>query len=322
MVDVVGRIPFGQQLVQRRPQRVDIAAFIGLDVADHLGRGVAVGAEIDGVALLAGFEQPHDPEVRDNHPAVAAHHDVGRLHVAVDDRAGAVAAGRGGAVVGVDVVKGVCDLDRDVQEPGLAERLGLAHHGRQVAASDEFLREVVVAAVLEIVPDGHDVRVVEFGQRRGLLHKALLGLCTLGRVGLRQHLLDDAGRGGGRVMGQVDRPHAALREVAVDGIPAGAQRRPGRQRPLPDQCGAAAGKGQGVRAERGSAVVTEGAGSCVEACTVGASHRGQRGGTSRSEISLNVPGPCSSRTARRGGGAENSRENEASNPRAGGVYMT
>ncbi len=159
------RRPAGHHLVDHHPQRPDIRAGIGGLAVELLGGHVgrrAHGRAGAGDAGLVG--ELGDAEVDDLHPSVGSHHDVARLHVAVDDP---LLMGAGEA--GGDLLGDPHRLDQG-ERPALdpvAQRLPLAQgHGDEQRA---------VAGLVDLV-DRADGRVVERRRRPGLADEALLAL--------------------------------------------------------------------------------------------------------------------------------------------------
>ena len=83
--------------------------------------------------------------------------------------------------------------------------------------------QIVVAALTEVIIDSRQVRMVKRGQYGRLLLEQLLGLhpfCRRGS-GIRHHLLNGhLPAGQARILGQVDRPHAADAQSSDDTVPA------------------------------------------------------------------------------------------------------
>ena len=105
------------------PERVQVAARVGLGALGLLGREVGGGAhdraDLGEVVLAGGVHRPGDAEVGDLHLAVGTDQDVGGLDVAVHDAAGVGAAERGGNLVGdlgglyrIDVAVGAQDVGK------------------------------------------------------------------------------------------------------------------------------------------------------------------------------------------------------------------
>src|SRR5687767_5330762 len=102
------------------------------------------------------MHQPREPEVEDLHEPLAGHEEVLRLQVAMDD-----APTVGGREAARDLLR---------MAEGAADREPLAPHELAEAVAFEKLGDEVGAAVsMADVVNGEDVRVVECGDRAGLL---------------------------------------------------------------------------------------------------------------------------------------------------------
>jgi hypothetical protein len=243
----------GQQLVEQRPERVDVAA--GVDVLR--GRRGLLGAHV----LQGADDQPElgqhglfgqlvpgrlgDAEVDDlrNRPAVVGcHQHVGRLDVAMDD------------ALLVGVLDGLADGDEQLQAFADCEPVGVAIL-RDGQALDQFHDEIGASGVRGAgVEDLGDVGVVHQRQRLALRPEAgdhLLGVHAL-LDDLERHLAAD----GLALFGEIDDAHAAVAQdadqlvgpdprtgaVARGGAPGGANGGDGYA------------VGSGVRSERGVVV--------------------------------------------------------------------
>ena len=143
--------------------------------------------------------EPGDPEVDELGRALRVEEDVPRLQVAVQDPAL------------VHVGQPARELRHDPGRLDERERPLLLQAVGQVAALGQVHDEERGAAALARREDAHDVGVaVGRGLRDALAAEALDGL----RVGAGQEHLDRRARAGVRVVGGVDRAHAAAPEEA------------------------------------------------------------------------------------------------------------
>ncbi len=157
----------GEGLVQHHPQRVDVGAGVhglplGLLGGQVGGRAQHGGGGGEGL----GGHGPGDPEVHDLHLALRREHDVGRLHVAVDDPGG------------VGELKGGGHLGGHLGGPlRLQAALGLQDLP-QGPARDVLHDDVVHGGVRAGVVHAHHVGVVQAGRGLGLpaepLHEPLV----------------------------------------------------------------------------------------------------------------------------------------------------
>ncbi len=74
-----------QQVEQQHAQRIDIAAHIGLTIAELLGRRIRTRSEMAGIAHGVLVEGTGDAQVY-HEDRVTLYHDVRRLDVAMDKR--------------------------------------------------------------------------------------------------------------------------------------------------------------------------------------------------------------------------------------------
>ena len=209
-----------------------------------------------------GADRLRDSPVHEEHFAEGAHHDVGRLDVAVNE-APLVREG-----------ERVEELPEDVQAPlerpvsvrrrvarlqALEDRLeGLAPH----AGHDEVERAVVVLAD---VVDGHDVRVLERPDRPDLVDEAG---DRLGALDLAAELLDGDLAPDVVIVGRVD-----LSEPPFPEAPSGLE---ARSRSLDDVRGV--GRGLDAREHGRATRAPEGAGGRLRA-----RHRPERGDVERAD---------------------------------------
>ena len=193
-----GRAPAREQMKHGGPQGVDIRAPVRLPhISKLLRRRVAPGPQ-PGCVLLAGvFVFPRSPEVDQGKPAVGTQHDIGGLHVPVDD----------GRPAAVQVAQHITELTRPFQD--LFRRLG-----------PRPLQKVLKTRSLDIVHDDQEAVLLiddidntgQVGMIQALEQVRLGdqpprdGLCT-GSAGLAD-LLDGPGLVGPLIDGQVDGAHA------------------------------------------------------------------------------------------------------------------
>ena len=168
-----------------------------------LGRHVAGGAQDQRRVRLLDAGELGQPEV--GHPGVAllGDHDVGALHVAVDDP------------LGVGGVETLGHLERDVR--GLAVGEGAA--GQPALQVEPFGQghgdEDLLVELLDGV-DGADVGVIEGGRGLGLAEEAAALVVAAQRVSgqeLEGHLPAQ-----GEVLGPVHDAHASLAELLEDAV--------------------------------------------------------------------------------------------------------
>jgi hypothetical protein len=197
---VVGRAA-GQERVQRRADRVEIAAQVDLPSAHLLGRGVQRRSEEDPRAreLHVLLERARQPEIADLDAALRGREAVRGLDVAVDDA---------GLVRGLEPVE---DLDRPAH--GLRDRHGLA-------ARDPVLERLAGAQLhrdrgraLDHVraEDEHAGGVGDGRRDPGLAAEALESLLGQREL-LHEHLERDVAAGG-ELLGLVDDAHPAAAEL-------------------------------------------------------------------------------------------------------------
>ena len=172
----------GEQFVEKRAQRVDVALLSRPLAPRLLGRDVVARAEHRPALRVLGVERemlrPRDPEVGDLRVAVP-HQHVLRLDVAVDD---AVRVRKG---------KGATDLDGELQGPSHRQGPRAPDQLLQVLALDVLEDDVLHPVRLAPVDDGDDVRVVEPRDGERLAPEALDVLGVVG-VALVQDLHGDA----------------------------------------------------------------------------------------------------------------------------------
>ena len=84
---LIGAFP-GQQVVHGDAEGIDIRPGIGLGLTELFRSGIALGTDVGRVRIGLLFIFPGDTEVDQLQRAVRLEHDVGGLHVPVDDRVG------------------------------------------------------------------------------------------------------------------------------------------------------------------------------------------------------------------------------------------
>ncbi len=155
----------GERVADRGGQLPGVRGRAGLLTPGHFGGQVVGGAHHHAGGGQAGVALgPGDAEVEQVGVALLVHHDVGRLHVAVQHALGV----RGGQRVG-----------HGRPQPGgvhVGQRAGLAHHLGQGAALDVLHDDGQAVVVLHDVVHPHAVGVPDHGQRPGLAQHPLLGL--------------------------------------------------------------------------------------------------------------------------------------------------
>ncbi len=147
------------------------------------------------------------PEVEDADPAVAPHHDVGRLEVAVHQ----LRAVRGGQRAG-----GVAE---DAQDLADGARL-LLDPGLDRAPVDELHGDEDAVAEAADVVDGDDVGVADAGQRLGLAQQAQPGDLGILVGVLRLQQLDGDRPVQLGIARAIDDAHAAAGDAALDDVAA------------------------------------------------------------------------------------------------------
>ncbi|MCX5743387.1 MAG: hypothetical protein NT062_12915 [Proteobacteria bacterium] len=225
----VVRRPPRQHVVERRAERVDIAAFVDRGAAQLLGCHEPRGAEHDADPRVDGVVEPrrfgrrapaddvvgladHLREAPVDHHRLAelADEDVRRLDVAMHDAAlVSVGDGLGGVHEVLDEAEAILDVARRRDERLERAPRDLAHH---VVGHAIRRRPGVV--------DRHDRRVLEAGGDLGLALEARE------RVGVeRQRLLhrDHAAEHGVERLDHA--PHAAARDLALQRVPRRRRRR-------------------------------------------------------------------------------------------------
>ena len=199
------RRPAGEALVKHATERVDIRATVEREPFDLLGGGVLDRADEDpGPGEVGRRGLLRDAEVRQVHVLGGlGDHDVGRLHVAVDQ------------VVVVGGVERARDLLEHVERPPDAEPSVAPEERAEVGPVDVAHRDVeepvgVTSVDLPGVVDRDDVGVVEPCRALRLPHEPLAEARVVRqRRGkhLESHLAAEAD-----VLGEVDDAHAAAAE--------------------------------------------------------------------------------------------------------------
>ena len=141
-------------------------------------------------------ERAGDAEVGHLRPAVSVEQDVLRLHVAVDQP----------VVVGES--QGACNLGRHLERIGDVEPAPSHDELLEVLAVDVLEDDVLPAFLLAAVDHGHDIRMLELGDRARLPLEALDEVVVL-VVLLVEELQRDVALEE-RVMGPVHAGHAAV----------------------------------------------------------------------------------------------------------------
>ena len=194
----------------RGPQGVQVSRRRGF-AAILLGRRVALGA--DHGAALPDLERAGDAEIHQLHIAIRVDHDVGRLHVAEDDRI---------RLVRMQERQHVAQLNGPGQNLLLRqEAIRVADDGFQILAVDEFQHQVGTVILGEVVVDARDGGVGQRGQQVGLALEIQHDGLPHERIGRDvDHLLDRHQLGDIRevqIAGPVDRAHAADADHFLDG---------------------------------------------------------------------------------------------------------
>ncbi len=198
----------GEHLVERRAQRVEVAAVVDLLLPERLLGGHVVGRP---VGVAGARERPladawaNEPEVAELGEALRGDQDVARLDVAVDEARG------------VGVLEGAGDLGGEVDRLLLGETPLLAEDLLERAALDVFHDEVAAAAALADLDRADDVRMGEAPGGARLAIEALDVDRVLGEALGEDLDRDDAVEG--ELPGLVDGARRALRDLGEDLVP-------------------------------------------------------------------------------------------------------
>ena len=184
-----------QHFVEHDARGVDVRARVRAVAPRLLGRHVVHRAERLLRERVGGVGEAGDAEVSDLDAAVAKHHDVLRLDVAVDD------------VVTVGHGERLGNLGANLGNLLAVEGAVLLDAALEVGAAQVLHDDVVRVAVLAPVIDRDDVRALQRCRGLGLLLEARRKRGVVGV--LRQHRLDSHGAAQDLVLSAVDRGHAA-----------------------------------------------------------------------------------------------------------------
>ena len=217
------RRPAGEEVEQRGRHRVDVGADVHGGARALFRRGVerraddgpgpgeverlrfqhvagqAEVAQLDAGGwwlVVGGWRRRRGRLSTIHQPPITNHHDVFRLHVAVDDAAA------------VGVGEGAGDVGHHRGGLQLGEPLAPGQHLRQTFTLHKLQYEVGDAAVLVELDQVGDVRVVDLGQQTRLLAHATPRRLVVAPPAAQQ--LHGHHRPVGDVHGPVNRPHAAL----------------------------------------------------------------------------------------------------------------
>ena len=173
----VERAPAREHLVPHDAEGVEVARARGRVTEGLLRADVVRGAQhLAVLRVTAGVEGAGDAEVGELHEAVVAHHDVGRLDVAVHDP---------GLVRDAERERG---LPHDRAHLARRERAALVEDRRERLAGDELHDEEGETLVLAVVEDRGDVGVHQGGRVDGLVAEAEREQALV--VGVGTHDLD------------------------------------------------------------------------------------------------------------------------------------
>ena len=153
----------GEQLVAGDAVRKDVGERIGGRAVELFRRHVRQGADERTLGRDAGrrrLRQQGDAEIHDLHAAVRQQHDVGGLHIAVDD------------ALGVGMVQSRGHLGHDVQLLQEAQRPLVDDGTFQVLALKQFHDEVGRTFVLAEIVNDNDILVAQFAGGRRLVAEA------------------------------------------------------------------------------------------------------------------------------------------------------
>ena len=208
--DALERPAPGRELVDDDPEREQIAPRVhGLTdqlLRRHVGQRadqlpgrrnrLGDGGRVRQVVAWARRRELREPEVEHLEPALARHHDVAGLQVAVDNAL--VVRGR----------ERVGERDREVQQPGERQSARRHERGERLALDQLHGEEADAAGFLDRV-ERHDVPVVQRGDGPRLALEALEQVGPRGQVRgqqLHRHVAAETG-----VAGAIDLAHAGAK---------------------------------------------------------------------------------------------------------------
>ena len=201
-------------MVQGRAKAVDVRPGVGLAHAAELLRGsIADGAQTGGVRQVLLLVFPGGAEVDEGHVAVGLQHDVGGLHVAVDD----------GRVLAVQIAQHVTELLRPFDDVLLGLRAELLQGLAQRVALDVVHDDDEGFVRVDDIDDAGEVGVIELFENVGLGHQALLHRLKV-QDAVLANFLDGPLLVGLLVHGEIDHAHAALADLVQNFILAVYQR--------------------------------------------------------------------------------------------------
>ena len=204
------RLLVAEELEHDRADREDVGAVVDRQAAHLLGRHVVEAADQGAGVGDAGIGQLGDAEVEDLQAAAPLlDHQVGRLHVAVDD------------VEAVRVGQAVAQLLHQPQLAGDGGRLLAADPHRQRLAVDVLHGDERLAVLLADVEDADDVLVLEHAGGVRFLHEAAPDLVVVDAF--LEELDGDRAAADLGVAGAQERAHPARPDraddlVATDGV--------------------------------------------------------------------------------------------------------
>ena len=140
---LIGALP-GEEVVHGDAQGINIRPGVGLGGAELLRRGVALGADVGGVGVGILLILPGDAEVDELQAAVRLQHDVGGLHIPVDDGVGFLV---------VEVVQHAAEVPEPLQARGLIHLALALEDGLQGLALHVVFHDEDVLGVLEDIHD-------------------------------------------------------------------------------------------------------------------------------------------------------------------------
>ena len=197
---LIGAFP-GQQMVHGDAQGIDVRPGVGLGFAELLRGGVAPGADIGGVGAGVFLILPGDAEVYELQCAIGLEHDVGGLHVPVDDRIRPLI---------VEVPQNAAEVPEPLEALGLVHLSLLAEQIVQGNALHEVLHNIDSLRRLEDVYNSREHRVLEPFQDVGLRQKV-----KTDRLVLANFFYCPAGVEAD-MLGKIDSGHAAFADLGLD----------------------------------------------------------------------------------------------------------